>query len=211
MFSRIHLLTQAACLVALLTVMGCQPSGTSPATAPRDQAQDEGLVDQPDSSGTPEGQVSVEIKTWDEVQQMVAGLRGQVVVLDIWSTWCVPCTVEFPHLVKLQESYPSGLTCISLAANYSGLADEPPESFREEVLSFLQRQNATFPNVISSTPDEALYAAIGAASVPVVLIYGSDGELKKTFTNDDREYGDEGFTYADHIIPLVEQLMKPSS
>jgi thiol-disulfide isomerase/thioredoxin len=193
-------------VVALLSVIGCQPSGTSP-VAPTQRTQDKITVDQPDGSESAADQVTVEIKSWAEVQQMVASLRGQVVVVDVWSTWCVPCTVKFPEFVKLHESYPTGLTCISVAANYSGLADEPPESFRDDVLEFLRSQNATFTNVISSTPDEQLYATIGADAVPIVLVYGRDGELKETFTNDYGKYGEKGFTYADHIVPLVEQLL----
>jgi thiol-disulfide isomerase/thioredoxin len=193
-------------VVALLSAIGCQPSGTSP-VAPTQRTQDQTPADQPGASEPATAQVTVEIKSWAEVQQMVANLRGQVVVVDVWSTWCVPCTVKFPEFVKLHESYPKGLACISVAANYSGLADEPPESFRDEVLEFLRSQNARFPNVISSTPDEQLYATIGADAVPIVLVYGPDGELKKTFTNDHGLYGEEGFTYADHIVPLVRELL----
>ncbi len=198
----------AASIVVLLLSIGCQPSETSPAPSPQGSASADGIQpNEPSPLEPPADAVTVQIKSWPEVQQIVAGLRGQVVVLDVWSTWCVPCTVEFPHLVKLHEAYPTDLACISVAANYSGLADEPPESFREEILAFLRQQNAAFTNIICSTPDDDLYEAIGAASVPVVLVYGRDGELKKTFTNDDQEYGDEGFTYADHIVPLVEQLL----
>jgi thiol-disulfide isomerase/thioredoxin len=204
--SKIHSLFRLASVVVLLSVIGCRPSEDSP-VVPTQSTQDQASVDQPGASEPAAGQVTVEIKSWAEVQQMVASLQGQVVVVDVWSTWCVPCTVKFPEFVKLHESYPTGLTCISVAANYSGLADEPPESFRDEVLDFLRSQNATFPNVISSTPDEQLYATIGADAVPIVLVYGPDGELKKTFTSDHSQYGEEGFTYADHIVPLVEQLL----
>ena len=203
---RITPLFSLVSVVALLSAIGCQPSGTSP-VAPAQRTQSQASDGQPGASESAAGQVTVEIKSWAEVQQMVAGLRGQVVVVDVWSTWCVPCTVKFPEFVTLHESHPTGLTCISVAANYSGLADEPPESFRDEVLEFLRSQNATFPNVISSTPDEELYATIGADAVPIVLVYGRDGELRKTFTSDHDQYGEEGFTYADHIVPLVEELL----
>jgi len=191
----------------LLLATGCQPSGTSFVASDPPRAQESTPVGAHDDSEPPAGQVSVEIKSWDEVQHLVTSLRGQVVVVDVWTTWCVPCIRKFPDFVKLHESYPEGVTCISVAANYIGLADEPPESFREEVLEFLRNQNAMFPNVISSTPDDELYAAIGASAVPIVLVYGPDGELKQTFSNDDGQYGEEGFNYADHIVPLVERLL----
>jgi hypothetical protein len=32
-------------------------------------------------------EVTVEVKSWDEVQQLVAELKGQVVVVDLWTSW----------------------------------------------------------------------------------------------------------------------------
>jgi YD repeat-containing protein len=114
---------------------------------------------------------------------------------------------EFPHLVELQQRYPDDVTCISVNLNYIGLADEPPESLREPVLEFLRRQQATFPNVICSTPDEQVLQTVDAFSVPVVLVYDSAGNRQQVFTNDDGQYGDEGFGYDQHIQPLVERLL----
>lgn len=202
---RIYPLMNIAIGFLLTLAIGCQPTETASDPMP-DRPRDQAAVDS-DAKETAPDAVTVQIKSWEEVQQMVADLRGQVVVIDIWSTWCVPCTVKFPEFVKLHESYPEGLTCISVAANYTGLPDEPPESFRDEVLDFLRRQNAAFPNVISSTPDQELYSMVGADAVPIALVYGPDGQLARTFTNEDPQFGDEGFTYADDVRPLVEQLL----
>ena len=138
---------------------------------------------------------------------MVADHRGKVVVIDIWSTWCEHCMEEFPNLVKLHQQFPDNVACISVDIDYNGREDQPPESFRDEVLEFLSKHEATFQNVISSDPDEDVYNALEVGSIPVVLVYDREGSLKKKFTNDDNEYGDEGFTYQQHIIPLVEKLL----
>lgn len=51
-------------------------------------------------------------------------LRGQVVVLDFWATYCPPCREEIPHLVKLQKQYgPKGFKVIGL--NVGGEDDRP--------------------------------------------------------------------------------------
>jgi thiol-disulfide isomerase/thioredoxin len=44
--------------------------------------------------------------------------RGQVVVLNIWGTWCPPCIREIPHLVEVQEAIlPRGGTVVGLAVD----------------------------------------------------------------------------------------------
>jgi thiol-disulfide isomerase/thioredoxin len=51
-------------------------------------------------------------------------LRGQVVVLDFWATYCPPCREEIPHLVRLQKQYgPKGFKVIGL--NVGGEEDRP--------------------------------------------------------------------------------------
>jgi thiol-disulfide isomerase/thioredoxin len=139
---------------------------------------------------------------------MVAAHRGKVVVVDVWSTWCEPCVREFPNLVGLHRQYAEDVACISLNVDYIGVDTEPPESFRDKVLEFTRRHEATFQNVISSDPDEEVLKALDAFSVPVVQVYDRDGNLRETFTNDDDQYGDQGFTYEEHIIPRIETLRR---
>jgi hypothetical protein len=96
---------------------------------------------------------------------------------------------------------------MSLSVDYSGLPNQPPESLREQVQRILEKNQATFPNFISATPDEKLYADLDLASVPAVFVYGPDGQLAKRFDNDSGEYGEEGFRYTEHVVPLVELLL----
>jgi thiol-disulfide isomerase/thioredoxin len=50
--------------------------------------------------------------------------RGQVVILDFWATYCVPCREEIPHLVRLQQQFgPQGFKVIGL--NVGGEEDRP--------------------------------------------------------------------------------------
>ncbi|HEX8149032.1 MAG TPA: TlpA disulfide reductase family protein, partial [Pyrinomonadaceae bacterium] len=51
-------------------------------------------------------------------------LRGQVVVLDFWATYCPPCREEIPHLVRLQKQFGAkGLKVVGL--NVGGEEDRP--------------------------------------------------------------------------------------
>lgn len=183
----------------LLFVAGCQPNEMTNSGSPNEQ-----------QSGSDEAttkQVSVTVASWQEVQQKIEGQQGKIVVVDLWSSWCVPCIREFPNLVKLHQDHPQTVACMSVNLNYDGSADLPPESHLQSVREFLTKQNATFDNVVCSDSDTDVYSEIDLASIPAIYVYDKAGKLRKRFDNDLAEYGDEGFTYEKHVIPLVDELL----
>ena len=199
--------------LAILSCAGCSDrSAPAPATS-------QAVTDAPPAAASPASDappptpttettpLRLSVKSWDETQQWVAGQQGKIVVLDLWSTWCVPCVREFPKLVKLQRDHPVDVVCVGFNLDYSGAAGETPESFRTAVGEFLTKQGAGFENVISSDAADDVFQRLKLGSIPAVLVYGPDGQLTKRFDNDDALYGDEGFTYEKHIVPWVEQLL----
>lgn len=149
--------------------------------------------------------VSLTLSTWDEAQKVVAASAGRVVVLDLWSTSCVPCRREFPQLVRLHRERGSDVACISYSLDFSGRASRPPESYRDVVLKFLVEQGATFPNFLSTDDPDALHERLELAAIPAVYVYDRQGELRKRFDNEDPGQGE--FTYEADVIPFVEQLL----
>jgi len=41
----------------------------------------------------------------DSIAQSLEQMKGKVIVLDLWATWCGPCRMEIPSFIKLQEKY----------------------------------------------------------------------------------------------------------
>jgi thiol-disulfide isomerase/thioredoxin len=162
----------------------------------------------PPASAPASSEPTARLASWEEVEQLIASKKGKVVVLDLWSTWCTPCLKEFPGLVALHNKHPDQVACISLNLNYAGAKDESPADARAEIEAFLKEQGATFDNLISTTPDEAVWKSLNVAMVPIVRVYDRQGQLRKQFVNENGEYGDEGFTYQEHVAPFVEQLVK---
>jgi thiol-disulfide isomerase/thioredoxin len=152
--------------------------------------------------------VQADIANWGAIQQWVAGQQGKVVVVDVWSTSCLPCVKEFPHFVALHEELAGEIACASVNIDYYGAEDEKPEDIKPRILKFLTSKQATMQNFISSDPDEDVHKQIATAAIPAVLVYDRDGKLHTTFNNDEAAYGPEGFNYADDIAPLVRQLLK---
>jgi thiol-disulfide isomerase/thioredoxin len=189
----------------LLCGVGCQNETDSPSKPGTDDDNRNANVQT--KAGNADEEVTVTVASWAEVQDMVSSHAGKVVVVDLWSTWCVPCMREFPNLVKLQDQFPDKVACISVNLNYDGSADAPPESHREEVLKFLTKRRAGFQNVICSDPDEKMYTLLDLGAIPAIYIYDAQGKVHTRFDNDTGEYGAEGFTYKDHVIPLVEEII----
>ncbi len=82
-----------------------------------------------------------------------------------------------------------------------------PADLREEVQQTLVKLNANFLSVIATDVNDDLYEKLKLASVPAVLVYDQNGQLRKRFDNDALEYGPEGFTYESHIGPFVRELL----
>ena len=147
--------------------------------------------------------------TWDDVEALVKNSNGKIVVVDIWSTSCLPCMTEFPNLVKLQNRFPSELVCISFNVDYVGIKSKPPEAYRERVEKFLKKQSATFDNVLCTTESDALFAHLKLTSIPAVYVYDQDGKLAKRFDDSLLTDGkEEAFTYEADINPLIDRLLK---
>ena len=196
--------TVVALTTALLSI-GC--NGAPDSSAPPKSAKPEST-----SSEAQANAVTLTIKSWKDTEALIASQKGKVVVVDLWSTSCVPCMKEFPNLVALHEKFPSEkITCISVSCDYEGLEEEPPESKKPSVMKFLKSTKATCTNLLLSDADVDVYDKIELAAIPAVYVYDAAGQMVKRFDNDSGEYGDEGFTYKDHIVPLVEKLIGEAS
>jgi len=152
--------------------------------------------------------VAVQFADWEGTLKLVAAHKGEVVVLDAWSTSCPPCMKEFPNLVALHKKHGGkGLACMSLSCDYAGIKSKPPEFYKEKVLKFLEGQGATFQNVMSTVPaDELFEQKMKLSSIPAVYVFGRDGKLVKRFDNEQAEKEEDNFTY-EAITKLVEQLL----
>lgn len=192
-----------ALAAVVLVAAGCQ-SANDAAVAEESSAKN--ASPKKDAPTQAADKIPLEVASWDKTKEIIAGYKGKVVVLDLWSTWCEPCVREFPGLVELQKKFPNDVVCVSLNTNYIGTGS--PEDERDEILGFLTKNKATIRNLISSDADEELYKKVGIASIPVAQVYDRDGKLVKQFDNEKNEYGEKGFSYEEHITPLVKSLVE---
>ena len=104
------------------------------------------------------------------VTRTMADYRGQVVLLNIWATWCGPCEWEMPAIEALYRDFaPHGLKVVAIAT------DDP--GFEQRVRDFVTRKNLSF-EVLSegSGQIERDYEARG---IPATYLIGADGRIRK--------------------------------
>ncbi len=146
--------------------------------------------------------------TWKDVEALVAKNAGKVVVVDLWSTACLPCMTEFPNLVALHDAHPDKIVCVSFNLDYAGIKNKGPEYYRPKVETFLKKQKAGFSNFLSTVAADKVFEDLELSSIPAVYVFGKDGKLAKRFDDSLLEEGkEEAFTYKHDINPFVEKLL----
>ena len=77
------------------------------------------LPSRPKTSLSPNRQVEIHVQVADRqaFDALVEQRRGEVVLVDFWATWCIPCVQQFPHTVDLHRKYAGrGLAVISVCS-----------------------------------------------------------------------------------------------
>ena len=98
----------------------------------------------------------------------LAGLRGKVVLLNVWATWCAPCREEIPVLQDLHELHaPRGLEVVGVSVDARGET--------ETVRSFAGDFGVTYP--IWLDPDERVASLFRTIGVPSTFLIDRDGTL----------------------------------
>ncbi len=101
------------------------------------------------------------------------GLRGKVVLLDFWASWCTPCIVEIPHLIDLQRRYGlRGLQVIGVSMDDSAAP----------VKAVTQRFAFNYPVILGDAKFGNLYG--GVLGLPVQFLITPDGKILHIWTGE---------------------------
>ena len=98
----------------------------------------------------------------------LAGLRGKVVLLDVWATWCVPCRAELFDLARLHRKRAGdGLAIVAVSVD--------GRDARQQVADFAR---ARLPFAVWLDPDDVVSERFGVRSLPTTVLIGRDGVIR---------------------------------
>ena len=102
----------------------------------------------------------------------MASLRGQVVVLDFWATWCPPCVAMIPVLDEAHRTWaPRGVSFVGINSDGGGAT-------LDDIKAFLAAHPMGYPAVIDGGEVGALYRL---QALPNLFVIGRDGRIRASF------------------------------
>ena len=132
----------------------------------------------------------------------LADYKGQVVLLNIWATYCIPCRTEMPSIQALQDRFGTrGLKVVAVSVDSPG--------FEDEIRKFRDQYGLTF---------EILYDAPGAiktdyqtTGVPETFVIGRDGVIRKKVIAADNWDSSANRALFAQLLGVPESAAQPGS
>jgi thiol-disulfide isomerase/thioredoxin len=116
-------------------------------------------------------------------------LRGKVVLIDFWATWCQPCRKEMPGYQKLLDRYgPGGLAVVGFKLDIMRDTEDP--------VLFAKRIGVRYPLVVAD--DDLKQSFGGIEGIPTTMLYDRQGILRQKVI---------GFEYTDVIEVELKAIL----
>jgi peroxiredoxin len=99
----------------------------------------------------------------------LSSLKGKVVLVNFWATWCPPCREEIPSMVKLNQAMQG--------KPFQMLAISVDEGGKDAVTSFFQKAGVTLPALLDT--DGSVAKRYGTTGVPETFVVDNKGVILK--------------------------------
>ncbi|MEP6922837.1 MAG: TlpA disulfide reductase family protein [Pyrinomonadaceae bacterium] len=124
----------------------------------------------------PEEVTEAELKTLDGKNIKISDFKGKVVLINLWATWCGPCRMEIPELIKISEDMKGqGVEIIGMTA-----VDDRGNN-ENSVKAFVKEQNVPYQIIWGSDDVTEELSNLGNFSIPASFVLNRDGEVTAIF------------------------------
>lgn len=134
------------------------------------------------------------LKDLNNKQLLLSEIKGDsVTIVDFWATWCKPCLIAIPELIKIQEEFSSrGVKVIGISI------DSPRNS--SKIKPFSSARGINYPILLDT--DQEMMTELNVILVPTLIVFDTKGK---------QVYSHEGFNHGDQdevrqeILKLLKQ------
>jgi len=159
-------------------------TSTSIAVNQSKQEKDEGTVKEQEKFEAPD----FTLQNIEGEEITLSDLKGKIVFINFWATWCGPCRQEIPAFVELQEEYGTeDLAILGISVDQGDLSVVP---------KFAEGYNINYEILYANVEVVRTYG--GISSIPTTFIVDRDGYLRDRMV---------GFPGKDYFIQVINFLM----
>ncbi len=106
--------------------------------------------------------------------------KGEVVLVNFWATWCIPCRIEIPWLMELQDKYSArGFTVLGVAMDDEGKSVVAPFVQNERFKVGEKRRTMNYPVLIGNDATTQKFG--GLKGFPTSILISRDGRIIRRF------------------------------
>ena len=130
----------------------------------------------------------------------LSALKGKIVIVDFWATWCGPCKASFPYLQKVHEKYRSNEKVVFLAVDTWEHEKDVPATI-ENAKKFMAEHKYTFPVVFDVLTGKKVAEKYEVDGIPTKFIIDKKGNIAF------KSIGFMGPDMEDELISQIELLL----
>jgi thiol-disulfide isomerase/thioredoxin len=114
----------------------------------------------------------------------LSDLRGKVVLLNFWATWCTACLSELPELIALQKNHHDELAILGVSMDFVPDEDNPqapssPEAIHQKIARTVQQRGINYP-VLMDTKN-TVGGRFNGGELPTTVIIDAKGRIRRRF------------------------------
>jgi thiol-disulfide isomerase/thioredoxin len=153
----------------LVSTSACEGKTGAQGAAPAADASDKGKNEQAAKKKKHQAAPEIDLAVLGGGDWRLSDNRGQVLLLNVWATWCKPCRKELPELARLHKEYgPRGFSVVGVSVD--------PARKEPEVKQMVEEMKLPFPVLLD--PDNVSVHDYGITGYPTTFVIDREGGVR---------------------------------